>query len=142
MCKSSNAHIPVLVGVVVHAALACAQSLSFGLQFAERAVHPTWERFAEVMHDADKNLAVVVDREKREDPLTTTDSGEEEVEKAKKLKVPVLVAKLDCVEYEAYCDEIGIDGFPTLKLYVNGNQDMVSETYCFARTDSAVFCLC
>ena len=55
----------------------------------------------------------------------TMDYGEEDLEVAKKVKVPVLIARIDCVEYDDFCDKQEIDGYPTLKLYVNGRLDKV-----------------
>jgi len=60
-----------------------------------RALAPTWERFAEVTHDAEDKTEI-----KKED------LSEEEYEKAKKLQMPVLIGKVDCVEQvrtDAYC---------------------------------------
>ena len=52
-----------------------------------RSLAPTWERFAEVMHDAEDRATI-----KKED------YSEEEYEKAKKIQMPVLIGKVDCVE--------------------------------------------
>jgi len=60
-------------------------------------------------------------------PEVRHSEDEEEFDEAKKLKMPVLIAKMDCVEYENYCDEQGVDGYPTLKLYVNGDTKLGGE---------------
>lgn len=70
---------------------------------------PTWETMAEVMEDAATNH------------LHKDDYKEEELEYAKKeLKLPCLIAKVDCVAHHDLCMQQGIMGYPTIRLYVNG----------------------
>ena len=78
-------------------------------------VAPTWERFAEVMHDAEAHI----------DPHNEEDYDLTEYEMAKKLKRPVLIGKVDCVEHEAWCDSLDIMAYPTLMLYVAGDDNKV-----------------
>lgn len=79
-----------------------------------RDLAPTWERFAEVMHDAEAAATA-----------NKADYSEDAYEQAKRLKSPVLVAKIDCVEYDDLCREHEIMGYPTLRLFVNGDLEQV-----------------
>jgi hypothetical protein len=76
------------------------------------AVAPTWERFAEVMHDVEDTV---------EQP-ETEDYSAEEYEKAKRLQFPVLIAKVDCVAHHMFCMQQRLQGYPTLSLFVNGER--------------------
>jgi thiol-disulfide isomerase/thioredoxin len=81
---------------------------------------PTWEKLAEMLHD-------VQDAK----PPKKEDYDEEAYEEAsKKLDHPVLIARMDCVKYEEFCDDRGVDGFPTIMLYVNGRaeEDLDSDS--------------
>jgi len=78
-------------------------------------VAPTWERFAELMHDA---------KNEGEEPRSEYDPTE--FEAAKKLQLPVLVAKVDCIAQHELCQKMGIEAFPTLVLYTNGGEEIVS----------------
>ena len=61
-----------------------------------------------------------------EDILHSKDDGrdytEEDYEHAKKVHLPVMVAKIDCVSHKALCMQQGIMGYPTLRLFVNGER--------------------
>jgi thiol-disulfide isomerase/thioredoxin len=70
---------------------------------------PTWERFAEVMHDVEDAMEI-----------NPQHYSEEEYEKAKQLQLPVLISKVDCVAHLSFCRDQNIRGYPTLRLYVNG----------------------
>ena len=69
-----------------------------------RALAPTWERFAEVMHDVEEKTKAHLGQE----------YSQEEYNKAKKLNMPVLIGEVDCVEHRDLCWEEDIRGYPTL----------------------------
>ena len=75
-------------------------------------VAPTWEKFAEVMHDVEDTV---------EQP-DTEDYSAEEYENAKQLQFPVLIAKVDCVAHHMFCMQQRVQGYPTLSLFVNGER--------------------
>jgi thiol-disulfide isomerase/thioredoxin len=77
-----------------------------------QALAPTWERFAEVMHDVEDAV----------DPRFIQDYTPEEYERAKRLKFPVLVAKVDCVAHHDFCAKQRIRAYPTLTLFVDGER--------------------
>ena len=77
---------------------------------------PTWEKLAEVIRDAAR------------DRLTQThphhdEYTQEEFDAALLVNLPVLIAKVDCVEHHSFCMEQAIMGYPTLRLFVNGNKE-------------------
>jgi len=74
-----------------------------------RALAPTWETFAEVMLDA---------AEKR---VHKDDYTDEEYQAAVHVEKPALIAKVDCVHHGDLCREQVIMGYPTLRLFVNGD---------------------
>jgi thiol-disulfide isomerase/thioredoxin len=77
-----------------------------------KVLSPTWEKFAEVMHDVEDTV---------EQP-ETEDYTPEEYERAKRLQFPVLVAKVDCVAHHMFCMQQRVQGYPTLSLFVNGER--------------------
>lgn len=70
---------------------------------------PTWETLAEVMLDA------------AESNLHKNDYSDEEYESAKKVQMPVLIGKVDCVNHHDLCMTQGIMGYPTLRLFINAD---------------------
>jgi hypothetical protein len=56
-----------------------------------------------------------------ESRLHKDDYTDEELESAKKVAMPVLIAKIDCVTHHDLCMKQGIMGYPTLRLFVDGN---------------------
>jgi thiol-disulfide isomerase/thioredoxin len=86
-----------------------------------KALAPTWEKFAEVMHDVEDTV---------EQP-ETEDYSAEEYEKAKRLQFPALIAKVDCVAHHMFCMQQRVQGYPTLSLFVNGERYKVRR-----------FCVC
>ena len=48
------------------------------------------------------------------------DYSDEDYESAKKLELPVLIGKVDCVDHKMVCYQHGIMQYPTIRLYVNG----------------------
>merc|ERR1719491_1091336 len=77
---------------------------------------PTWEVLAEIMTDvAEDNL----DTSELPD-YDHPDYSEEEYKDALLAELPVMVAKVDCVDHKELCMENLINGYPTLRLYVEG----------------------
>mmetsp|Transcript_699 Transcript_699/g.1667 ORF Transcript_699/g.1667 Transcript_699/m.1667 type:complete len:516 (-) Transcript_699:449-1996(-) len=75
-----------------------------------RILAPTWEVLAKVMYDANEES----EEEGGEG------YGEEELRVAEGLDVPVVIAKVDCVDQAILCNEHDIRAYPTLRLFVNG----------------------
>ena len=48
--------------------------------------------------------------------------SEEEYEHAKSIEMPVMIAKIDCVDHKELCQQEGIRAYPTLLLFVNGER--------------------
>lgn len=80
-----------------------------------RDLAPTWETLAEVMTDVAEDLI-----EKRQEG--DRDYGEEDVEHAKRVELPVMIAKVDCVQHAEVCRAEQIMAYPTLRLFVNGER--------------------
>lgn len=81
-----------------------------------RDLAPTWETLAEVMTDA---AMYKVDGEIDEHHHDYTD---DEYEEAVKLALPVFIGKIDCVLHPDFCSKSNIRAYPTLRLYVHGEQ--------------------
>ena len=47
---------------------------------------------------------------------------EEDYEHAKNVELPVLIAKIDCVDHKELCQKEGIRAYPTLQLFVDGER--------------------
>jgi thiol-disulfide isomerase/thioredoxin len=75
-----------------------------------QALAPTWEVFAKVMNDATNELL-----NKPQEGY-----GEKEFVEAEGLEMPVVIAKVDCVNHHPLCQKNMIAAYPTLRLYVNG----------------------
>lgn len=71
-----------------------------------------WEVLAEVMADVAEER---VDQHEHE-------YSEEDYEHAKMLEMPVMIAKIDCVDHKALCQREGIRAYPTLLLFINGER--------------------
>jgi hypothetical protein len=50
------------------------------------------------------------------------DYSEEEYMHAKSIELPVLIAKVDCVDHKDLCQKENIRAYPTLLLFVNGER--------------------
>lgn len=50
------------------------------------------------------------------------DYSEEDIEHARRVHLPVMVAKIDCVVEKTLCMQEGIMGYPTLRLFVDGKR--------------------
>lgn len=48
--------------------------------------------------------------------------SDEEYEHAKKVELPVLVAKVDCVDHKELCRKENIRAYPTLLLFIDGER--------------------
>ena len=77
-----------------------------------QALAPTWEVLAKVMFDASE--------ETMEEEEGGEDYGELELHEAEKLDVPVVIAKVDCVEHHDLCTSQNIRAYPTLRLFFEG----------------------
>lgn len=74
---------------------------------------PTWETLAEVMTIVSEQLAT------ENLPHNYT---EEELQHAKKVQLPVMISKVDCVKHESFCRDQMIMAYPTLRLFVDGEK--------------------
>lgn len=79
-----------------------------------RDLAPTWETLAEVMYQAAENRV-----EEYEDVHTYSD---EDYNEAMKVELPVLIAKVDCVDHHDFCMDQEIRAYPTLKFFVDGEE--------------------
>lgn len=77
-----------------------------------RQLAPTWETLAEVMTDVAEHVLDQMEHE----------YSEEELEHAKKIELPVMIAKIDCVEHRDVCMSQGLMAYPTLRLFVDGER--------------------
>jgi len=76
-----------------------------------RILAPTWETLAEVMVDAGIEHA-------RNHP---DDYSKEDYDAAGKIQMPVVIAKVDCVQHPDLCNnKEQIQAYPTLRLFVDG----------------------
>jgi thiol-disulfide isomerase/thioredoxin len=79
-----------------------------------RDLAPTWEALAELMYDAGEQL---------DDTRHPDDYDTEDYEAAEKVELPVMIAKVDCVNHPKLCNrQEGIRAYPTLRLFVDGKQ--------------------
>lgn len=77
-----------------------------------RQLAPTWETLAEVMTDVAEHI---VDQREHE-------YSEDELAHAKKVELPVMIAKVDCVDHKALCMTQQLMAYPTLRLFVDGER--------------------
>jgi thiol-disulfide isomerase/thioredoxin len=86
---------------------------------------PTWETLAEVMVDAGQQVG----------KLHPDDYSDKEYEEARKVQMPVVIAKVDCVQHPKVCNvDQDIRGYPTLRLFVDGEQWQNQGDYSGSRT--------
>jgi len=83
-----------------------------------RDLAPTWETLAEIMDTA---ASRIVDKD-IEQANRDVDWTDEEYEHAIKVALPVMIAKVDCVLHPVLCSQQNIMAYPTLKLFVDGEQ--------------------
>jgi thiol-disulfide isomerase/thioredoxin len=76
-----------------------------------RDLAPTWEALAELMLDASHKLG-----NQHPDDITP-----EDYQAAEKV-LPVMVAKIDCVDHHDLCIQQEIRAYPTLRLFVDGEK--------------------
>ena len=79
-----------------------------------RDLAPTWETLAEVMYQAAENRV-----EEQPESHRYTD---EDYDEAIKVELPVLIAKVDCVDHRDFCMKQQIRAYPTLKFFVDGEE--------------------
>lgn len=79
-----------------------------------RMLMPTWEAFAELM--------VEVVASHLQNSLESSTFTESEKDQIDGLKLPVLIAKFDCVEYKEFCRDQRIYSYPTLQLFIDGEK--------------------
>lgn len=79
-----------------------------------RDLAPTWETLAEVMTDS------AIEKVDNHMDEHNHDYNDEEYEEAVKLALPVVVGKIDCVMHGELCQKQNIRGYPTLRLFVDG----------------------
>eukprot|EP00934_Nitzschia_sp_Nitz4_P007342 Nitzschia sp. Nitz4//scaffold127_size64804//42137//43862//NITZ4_006182-RA/size64804-augustus-gene-0.60-mRNA-1//-1//CDS//3329534768//7332//frame0 len=78
-----------------------------------RDLAPTWETLAEVMVDAGEHLG-------NQHP---EDYSQSDLDAAERVKMPVVIAKIDCVTHPMVCNQQEtIRAYPTLRLFVDGEQ--------------------
>lgn len=75
-----------------------------------RDLAPTWEALAELMLDTGEHLG----------KLHHEDYDSEDYEEAEKIRLPVMVGKVDCVIHKEVCQRHAIRAYPTLRLFHNG----------------------
>jgi hypothetical protein len=76
-----------------------------------RDLAPTWEKLAELMADVGEQVG----------KLHPDDYTDSDFEAAKKVQLPVMIAKVDCVIHKDVCnDQEDIRAYPTLRLFVDG----------------------
>jgi len=75
-----------------------------------RDLAPTWEALAEVMLDTGEHLG----------KLHHEDYDSEDYDAAEKVRLPVMVGKVDCVLHGIVCKTHAIRAYPTLQLFHNG----------------------
>ncbi|KAG7342374.1 endoplasmic reticulum vesicle transporter [Nitzschia inconspicua] len=77
---------------------------------------PTWETLAEVMIDAGKS-----DNAQGTGKMHLEDYSEEDYRHAENVKMPVVIAKVDCVTQPKVCNlRENIRAYPTLRLFIDG----------------------
>jgi len=92
-----------------------------------RDLAPTWEKLAKIMNTASVEIARQRLKELHEElELQLSDVEEWSAEKLKHaeggVKLPVLIAKVDCVEHHDFCRNQNVAAYPTLRLFVDGEQ--------------------
>lgn len=81
-----------------------------------RDLAPTWETLAEVMDvTAEEIVDEALDELDEEHEYT-----DEDYAAAKKVELPVMIAKVDCVDHKQLCMEQQIRAYPTLRLFIDG----------------------
>lgn len=84
-----------------------------------RDLAPTWETLAEVMWQAAENRV--------EAHSEVHKYSDEDYDEAMKVELPVLIAKVDCVDHHDFCMNQEIRAYPTLKFFVDGEEKGVYQ---------------
>lgn len=94
-----------------------------------RDLAPTWEKLAMILNAASVDIAKQrllnrKDELERESPhfLDETEHGRLQHAEIDVFRLPVLIAKVDCVEHHEFCRTQNIVAYPTIQLYVNGKK--------------------
>jgi len=83
-----------------------------------RDLAPTWEKLAQLMTDVGESSGQQQQQQQQEHSEEYTDA---ELDEAKKVKMPVAIAKVDCVMNKEVCNnQENIRAYPTLRLFVDG----------------------
>lgn len=96
-----------------------------------RDLAPTWEKLAKIMNTASVDIAKKrlqqqheelekhLEQDHQVDPWT-----EEKLHHVEEdfIQLPVLIAKVDCVDHHEFCREQNIVAYPTMQLFVNGEK--------------------
>jgi len=81
------------------------------------ALAPTWEVLAEAMTSS-ATLQLNTSQQHHFHSIT-----EDQYKEALKVHMPVVIAKVDCVQHDSLCRQQDIRGYPTLRLFVRGKHD-------------------
>jgi len=90
-----------------------------------RDLAPTWETLANVMVDA--GIHAVENSEEHGSKIH--EYSDEDFDKAVSLAMPVVIAKVDCVDHHDFCRDQGIMGYPTLRLFIDGKRYSGGDYY-------------
>lgn len=83
-----------------------------------RDLAPTWETLAEVMYEvAEDKVEKNLDKHNLKHDYTDAD-----YDAAVAVELPVFIGKVDCVEHPALCQDYMIRAYPTLKMFVDGDE--------------------
>ena len=83
-----------------------------------RDLAPTWETLAEVMYEvAEDKVEKNLDKHNLKHDYTDAD-----YDAAVAVELPVFIGKVDCVEHPALCQDYMIRAYPTLKMFVDGEE--------------------
>lgn len=109
---------------------------------------PTWETLAEVMNTVAHTKARNKIDQTANDPNQRNQRkhryAQEEYLEALKVERPAVIAKVDCAKHVELCTENNIRGYPTLRMYVdgeriadyNGHRTVVELTYFLGQTEA------
>eukprot|EP00560_Eucampia_antarctica_P008612 CAMPEP_0197825118 /NCGR_PEP_ID=MMETSP1437-20131217/2251_1 /TAXON_ID=49252 ORGANISM="Eucampia antarctica, Strain CCMP1452" /NCGR_SAMPLE_ID=MMETSP1437 /ASSEMBLY_ACC=CAM_ASM_001096 /LENGTH=539 /DNA_ID=CAMNT_0043424989 /DNA_START=91 /DNA_END=1710 /DNA_ORIENTATION=+ len=106
-----------------------------------KALSPTWEALAEVMRIVAEDTVISESLEEG------TQLTREQLEEAHKVRLPVMVAKVDCVMHEQLCRDQKISGYPTLRLFADGkfkadylaDREVIEMTHWLASVETELY---
>lgn len=82
-----------------------------------RDLAPTWETLAEVMYEVAETR---VEDHIEENPHLEHEYSDEDYRAAVDVELPILIGKVDCVDHHELCMQQGIQAYPSLKFFVDG----------------------